>query len=577
MPDQIDRIIDAMTIEQRAGQFLVYGFAGAFPHRDVLESIEKHHVAGFRVTPHGRKFAAYLPPGHPARSRVDRAPERLERVYGSQVGEPRLTVAEYADTLNVLRRRSLECNAGVPVHFEHDFEGNYNADVLDERMAAFPHYMGLACSGDPGLTRQVGYWTGRELKTAGIDLIHGPVLDVNTTPLNPEIETRSFSPLPEVCSAHGLAYMQGLCDGGVAAVAKHFPGRGASDKDAHYDVPVIGESRERMDSVHLAPYRPCIAAGLPAIMLAHSIYPALDPSGTISTLSRRICHDVLRTELGFKGVLISDSFTMAGLIALHDVPEAVVRAILAGIDWVLMKDENALRGEVHAAVAAAIRSGRISEQRVREGLRRGLELKQRFGLLSGTQGIIDQVSMRQVHDDPRLHETAREAARRSLAWVRRSPGWQPLKRDEQVLVCEEAFGLQTEMNNSVAYCGALFRGILAHGVDATFVDYDRAALDQVWPRIQELATASSRIVLAGYTKRGQKCPREVFERFATLGKPLMFVVNSPYPKLVPPAFSDVLCTCATHAHSHRAAADVLCGQLGDVDIGHLGFDPTRTY
>jgi beta-N-acetylhexosaminidase len=573
--DRVEKLLAGMTLEQKIGQLLVYGFAGAHPHRDVLESIDKYHVSGFRVTPHGKKFVAYLSPDHPIYSRVCRPPEPTERVYHASIGEPRLTVAEYAETLNVVRKRSLETGAGIACTFEHDFEGNYNADTLDHTTVAFPHYMGLAAAGDPALCRRVGYITGLDLKTAGIDIVHGPVLDVNTNPANPEIETRSFSPDPAVVEACGLQYMLGCEEGGLAAMAKHFPGRGASSEDAHYSVPVITESLSRMNEVHLAPYRALIANGLSAIMLAHTVYPSLDASGQVSTLSKPIVTGLLREQLGFDGVVITDSFTMAGLVALYEVAEGTVRAIEAGVDQILMKDENSLRGEVFDALMTAVRTGRISEDRIHESVRRVLTMKERHGLLDPPYGIVDIERLHRIHADPELKAVAKEAAEKSLVVLRDDAKLLPLRKGSKVLVVEEPFGLMGEMNSSVAYCGALYHALLRAGVDAYYTDYHNNNLDAAWPDIQRLSKLVDVVVFTGYTKRGQACRRENYERFLQLGKPLVFVTNSPYPKIVSPKFSTVLVTFSTTAMSSQAAAEVILGSL--TPTGKLAFDPTRVY
>ncbi len=574
MADRIDSIIDKMSIEQKAGQFLVLGFSGAFPHRDILESVDRYFPAGFRLTPHARKFTSYLDESHPASARVNRPPTPTERVYTVAQEEPRLTVAEMAETLNAVRRRTIEAS-GVACYFGHDQEGNYNADTLDHTMVAFPHYMGIACSQDPELARQIAYVTGRQLKAAGVDVVHGPVLDVNVEPSNPEIETRSFSPLVEEVIRFGVPMLKGFLESGCIPAAKHFPGRGASTSDAHYSVPVISESRERMQNIHLAPYRALIENGLPMIMAAHSVYPSLDASEEVSTISKAIMTDLLRSELSFDGVIVSDSFTMAGMIVRHEVAEGVIRSILAGMDLILMKDENELRAEVHAAVVEAIKSGRIPENRVYESLRRTLKLKERFGLLDGNQGIVDQKALAALSNNAENRRIAKAAAENSLVLLRDRDNLLPLTKEAKILVCEEPFGLMTEQNNSVAYCGALYHALLRHGYDALYADFNANNLDRSWPLIEQRAALVNIIVLTGYAKRGRPCNRAAYERFLQLGKPVVFVGNSPYEKLVAPAMNTVLVTFHTAAVSSQAAADVLAGTL--VPSGALRFDPTRKY
>lgn len=573
--DRVKKIVDEMTLEQLAGQTLVLGWTGAFPHRDILESVEKYHPAGFRITPHGRKFGGYAQPGTELYEKLCREPEPLERVYHTKGGEPRLTVADYARSRNVVRRRSLETGAGVPVYFAHDQEGNAQSDTLDVNMVAFPHPMGIAAGGGPELCRRAGRVVGRQLTSAGVDLTHGPVVDVNTEPTNPEISSRSYSPDPQMVTDCALQTMKGFQEGGLIATAKHFPGRGASSSDAHFSVPVIDESRERMEQVHLAPYRALIAEGLPAIMLAHTIYPALDPSEEISTVSRAIVTDLLREQMGFDGVVMTDSFTMAGLVMKYDVSEGVVRSLEAGVDLILLKDENALRGEAFEAIVSAIRSGRLSVEAVRKSVMRTLTMKDRFGLLDGEQGMVDVDEMRRVHADPEHREVADQAAHKAIVCLRKQQGAWPMPEGHKVLVVEEPFGFMAEQNNALAYCGALYHAMLERGMDAHFTDYYTTDLDAAWDDIVRLSKLVDSIVVTCHTRRGREVPVDNTERFLSLGKNLVFVANNPYPRLINDKMPNVLVTFNTTARTMRAVADILTGRA-EVE-GELGFDPTRTY
>ena len=364
---EINKLLNSMTLEQKIGQMLALGFSGTYPHPDIVRMIEQYHIAGFRVTPAGRKFVRYLKPGSPGEARVVRALEADEREYGAQITAPNVPPVEYARVLNTLRQRALDTGAHIPLYFALDFEGSQSIDYYAPGMSGFPHPMGLAQSGDPTLARRVARAIGAQLNAVGINWIHSPDLDVNTDPRNPEINTRSYSPDPQIVAEYATQALLGFNDANLIATGKHFPGRGHSSQDAHFDVAVIGESRERMNAAHLAPYRALIQAGLPAIMLAHSIFPALDPSREVATISQPIVTGILREELGFDGVVMTDSFTMGGLANRYEIPDAAVRAIEAGVDLVLLKDENALRGEVYRGLFDAVRAKRL--RRTRQSIR----------------------------------------------------------------------------------------------------------------------------------------------------------------------------------------------------------------
>jgi len=575
-----------MTLEQKIGQMLALGFSGTYPHPDILRMIEQYHVAGFRVTPGSRKFVRELKPGSAGESRVRRAPEPDERVYGARIAAPNVSPREYARTLNTLRQRALDTGAHIPLYFALDFEGNQSIDYYTLGMFGFPHPMGIAQSGDPTLARRVARAMGAQLNAVGINWIHSPVLDVNTDPRNPEINTRSYSPDPQIVAEYARQSLLGFNDVNIVATGKHFPGRGQSAQDAHYDVNVIDESRERMDAVHLAPYRALIQAGLPAIMLAHSAFPALDPSGEVATISRPIVTGILREELGFDGVVMTDSFTMGGLANRYEIPDAAVRAIEAGVDLILLKDENALRGEVYRGLLNAVRAKRLSEERVEQAVRRMLSVKARVGLLDGNCGIVDLTRVEQKLFDPEHARVAVETAEKSVVVLRQQEKVLPIKPGTRVLVVEQVNALHRRLNDAAAHPGALYHALLERCVNAIYTDFDAASFEDAWQFAQARAADVDVIVHTGYYERasaniagagaaGSKTLMlEHHERFLTLGKPTVFVTNSPYPYIVSPKMLTVVVNFSSFAVSMRVAARVLCGELR---AAPLSFDPTKEY
>lgn len=582
----IDKILDAMTLEQKIGQMLALGFSGTYPHPDILRMIEQYHVAGFRVTPGSRKFIRELKPGSAGEPRVRRVPESDERVYGSKIGAPSVSSQEYARTLNTLRQRALDSGAGIPLYFALDFEGNQSIDYYTLGMSGFPHAMGIAQSGDPTLARRVARAIGKQIEAIGINWIHSPVLDVNTDPLNPEINTRSYSPDPTVVAEYALQALLGFNDANIIATGKHFPGRGQSEQDAHYEVNLIHESRARMELIHLAPYRALIRAGLPAIMLAHSGFPSLDPSGSVATISKPIVTDILRGELGFDGVVMTDSFTMGGLANQYDIPEAAIRAAEAGVNLILLKDENALRGEVYCGLLNAVKTKRLSEDQVNESVRRVLIAKNRVGLFDGGRGIVDINRVAEKLFDAEHAQVARESAEKSVIVLRQQENVLPLKSGTRVLVVEQVNVLHRRLNDSAAYPGALYHALLERGMNAIYTDFDAESFEEAWKFVQVRAADVEVIIHTGYYERSSanisgagasgytSLNLEHHERFLGLGKPTIFVTNSPYPYIVSPKMPTVVVSFSAFAESMRAVARVLCG---DMPARQLNFDSTQRY
>ena len=554
--ESVDKILNAMTLPQKVGQMFCLGFCGRYPHRDILDIIDKYQPAGFRVTPSGRKFARYLPDGHPGADRVVRPPELLERVYGVKCLAWQQSLAGYAKTLNTLRARALESGAGVPLYFSLDFEGDSSADLWGQESFGVPSCLGIARHGDLDLARDIACAVARQLRAVGINSLHSPSLDVNTCENNPEIGERSFSDDPDVCSQFGLAMLKGYRDGGVWATAKHFPGRGESTVDAHFEVPVIDCSREVMNAVHMAPYRVLVEGGLPAIMLAHTVYPALDATREIATLSKPIVSGILRDQLGFDGIVMTDSFTMGGLVARYEVVEAVLRSIEAGVDVVLLKDETALRGETIEGVIDAVRSGRIGEDRIHASAQRVLKTKAEYGLLDGSGGIVDPEA---VSGRIRSAENLAVAARANRASVSllRSDEPLPIAPGARVLVIEQCSGFQRLYNDEQVHVGTLYEALLERGCDALYTDYDGGNLDAIWSHVEILLSHIDVIVHTGYFQSGHSSFVSDFERIEAIPVPSVFVTNSPYPHTVSPIMKNVILRTTQCKGADEAVAELI--------------------
>ncbi len=219
---------------------------------------------------------------------------------------------------------------------------------------------------DPATTKAVAAGIGAELAALGIGLDLAPDVDVNSSPDNPVIGVRSFGDDPVLVARHAAAWVEGLQSTGVAACAKHFPGHGDTVVDSHHGLPRVDVTLDVLHERELAPFRAAVAAGVGAVMTSHIVVSALDPHRP-ATFSRTVI-GVLRDELGFSGVLVSDALDMAGASAETGIPEAAVRALVAGVDLLCLGSQTLPEtyAAVHAAVLAAVRSGRLPEHRVVE-------------------------------------------------------------------------------------------------------------------------------------------------------------------------------------------------------------------
>ncbi|MEV4711021.1 glycoside hydrolase family 3 N-terminal domain-containing protein [Micromonospora sp. NPDC049374] len=240
------------------------------------------------------------------------------------------------------------------------------------RGSSRPGNLALGAVDDPALTEEVARDLGVELAAAGITLNYAPDVDVNSNPDNPVIGVRSFGAEPSLVARHTTAWVRGLQSGGVAACAKHFPGHGDTRVDSHHDLPRIDADRARLHAVELAPFRAAVAAGVQAVMTGHLLVPALDPD-LPATLSGRILGGLLREEMGFDGVVVTDAVEMGAVADRYGFAGAAVRALAAGADAICVGGEHAdeeTARHLRDAIVDAVVAGELPEERLTEAAKR---------------------------------------------------------------------------------------------------------------------------------------------------------------------------------------------------------------
>ena len=273
-----------------------------------------------------------------------------------------------------LQELALNNGAGIPLFISVDQEGGKVRRIKD--LTYFPANIEIGATGDKELSRKAAAVTGKELKELGINVNLAPVLDVNNNPSNPVIGSRSFGSDPELVAEMGVAYIGGLQRQGIVATAKHFPGHGDTAADSHFDLPVINHDRERLDQIELYPFKRAIEAGVDSIMVAHIYFSDIEPeAGMPATLSKAVLNNLLREELNFEGVIITDDLEMGAITNFFGTAAAAVKTIEAGSDIVLISHNYDKQKKAIEAVIAAVENGRISEERIEESLRRIIKLK----------------------------------------------------------------------------------------------------------------------------------------------------------------------------------------------------------
>jgi beta-glucosidase-like glycosyl hydrolase len=401
----------AMTVDEEVGQLLVSSFQSNFissdstTFDDLARAAREYHVGGFHVF-----GASELAP-----------PVLLNATYGTVIlGQP----LEAASTIN-----RLQAVSKLPLLNTADFEMGVGFRI--QGATAFPRAMAFGAVGDEKLAFEAGRVTGEEARALGVHVNFAPVVDVNNNPRNPVINTRSFGEDPAAVARLAAAYVRGLQSAGVSATLKHFPGHGDTDVDSHVGLPVIKQPRERLDTIELPPFRAGIAAGADAVMTGHIEMPELDPTpSTPTTLSEPTVSGLLRKELGFGGLVYTDSMGMQGVTAMHSPGAAAVRAIKAGNDVVLHSPND---GAAFAALRDAVKSGEIPMSRVDVSVERILRAKARAGLHKTRTVALDAIPT--VVGTRANQSIADTVSQRSITLITDERGDVPLKlaRDAQVL------------------------------------------------------------------------------------------------------------------------------------------------
>jgi len=271
---------------------------------------------------------------------------------------------------------ALQSAAAIPLLIASDLERGTGTQITGSTL--FPTIMGIGAADSEELAESMGRITALEGRALGIHVTYAPVVDVNINPDNPIINTRAIGEDPAQVARLAAAFIRGCQANGMIATAKHFPGHGDTDQDSHTLLPTITAGRDRLERVELFPYRKVIESGVQAVMISHLSVPALDPTPNMpTTLSKAVVTDLLRGEMGFKGLIVTDAMEMGGVTTLYSDTEAALRAILAGIDMVLLPLEPE---KVIPFLIETARSGKLPMERIDQSVRRILEAKARLGL-----------------------------------------------------------------------------------------------------------------------------------------------------------------------------------------------------
>jgi beta-N-acetylhexosaminidase len=457
--------------------------------------------------------------------------------------------------------------ATTPLMVAGDFERG--ASMRIEGTTVFPHAMAFGATGDPAFSRYEGEVTAREARALGVHWVYYPVADVNNNPDNPIINIRSFGENPQAVAAQVKAFIEGAHSDKknyLLTAAKHFPGHGDTAVDTHMNLATINADRARLDSTELVPFKAAIEAGTDSIMTAHIAVPALAPPDLPATLSPAILTGLLRNDLGFKGIVVTDALEMGGIAKGFSTGDAAVRALEAGADVLLMPTDP---DAVVKAVMAAVQSGRLTRHRIQESLIRLLSAKERVGLdhkrFADLEGISDIV------DSPESNEKALEIAGRAVTLVRNGGNLVPLTRPEAacyVVMPEGRFTTEGQ-----AFTQELRKHVARASVTTWDPTFNRQQIDDGIARLN----GCENYVVAAYTSVGAYRGTvgmlggelgHAMDALIATGKPLVLIaLGNPY---VLRNFPNVTAYMATFSNVPPSEVGAVQALFGDIAIrGHL--------
>ena len=501
---EIDTMIAEMTIEEKVGQLIMVGFEGTQANEAIETHIHERFVGGVVL-------------------------------FSRNIQSPQQT----AELTNELQRLAEATARQIPLFIGIDQEGGW-VIRLKEGATVLPGNMALGATDSTELAERAGEITAVELAAVGVNLNFAPVMDVNNNPDNPVIGRRSFGESPELVSRLGIPYIRGLQRNGVLATVKHFPGHGDTTVDSHFDLPTVNHDLERIHALELQPFRAAIDADVAAVMTAHIVYPAFDADRP-ATLSPTILTDLLRQELGFDGLLITDDMEMKAIDDRYRSGEAAVMAVEAGADIVMVLWTPAKQIEVFDALLSAVKSGRISQARLDQSVERilkskGAAFERRFVDLDAVGTTVGAEAHKQL---------AQTIASRAITVVRNRDNLLPLKLEPETSVL------------ILSASSTLFENFKVHHpntFEARIPETPRGAQLQLQ---LPLRPEDADVIIAGITNIEQA---GLVHQFSFRSTPIIVIAfGSPYTLRDCPFVSASLAAYDIHDASVSAAVEVIVG------------------
>ena len=440
-----DKQLKKMSVEEKVGQLVHVGVNAKFANQDseYFQDLKRQVV--------DKKIGGII-------------------FFGAPIYETTILINRMQELASVPLLMSLDAETGIGMRFE---------DATN-----FPWAMAISATGNPDYARRVGVITGREARAIGVHHVYAPVLDVNNNAGNPVINVRSFGEDPEAVAKFGVQFIEGIQSQNVLATAKHFPGHGDTNVDSHRGLPIIDHSLASLEKTELVPFRAAVKAGVSSIMIGHIALPQIDseeikplkdykggdaqPGAEIvsqkatipATLSEKVQTELLRKDLGFNGLIVTDAMSMSGLTIYFDQAEAGVRAFLAGAD---ILEKPADTDAMISGLVAAVKSGRITEDRLNQSVRKILAWKFELGLIKQKITPVDQID--RIVSGKESEALATEIATKAITLVRNDENAIPLDRTKRIAVLGlsnsfEGDSMMSSLDRTLRQNGVRFDSVL---------------------------------------------------------------------------------------------------------------------
>lgn len=357
---ETEEIIQKMVLDEKIGQMIFGGVSGTEVTKETKKLIVDYKISGFIL-------------------------------YENNMENPESTIGLLNQIKQTNKQNSLPALLGV------DQEGG-RVSKLPGDLASLPASGEVGKKNDKQYSYEIGTVLGKQLQSFGFNLNFAPVMDVNSNPDNPVIGDRSFGHKPETVSNLGIETMKGIQSQNIISVIKHFPGHGDTKVDSHLQLPTVNKSLKELQELELIPFERAIENGADAVMTAHILMPEIDPEFPAS-MSEEIITGILRKDLGFSGVVITDDMTMKAITNNFDIGNASVQSVKAGSDIILVAHHYKNIVSVFDAIKAAVKNGEITEDRIDESVRRIIELKEKYELENEKVKGIDIKDLNQTIKD----------------------------------------------------------------------------------------------------------------------------------------------------------------------------------